>query len=72
MVRALEQAIAELARLPATEQERIAGELLAHLDKVKSLRADIEAGLRSLDAGEGRELSIDDLIDQARSRNGDQ
>ncbi|RAI43361.1 hypothetical protein CH341_14805 [Rhodoplanes roseus] len=70
MVKALEQAVAALSRLPEAEQERIAGELLSHLEKVTSLRADIEAGLRSLDAGEGRELDIDAVIARARSRNG--
>lgn len=72
MVKALEQAMAELSRLPEPEQERIAGELLSHLDKVRSLRVDIAAGLRSLDAGEGRALDIEAVIARARLRNGHQ
>ena len=65
-----EKAFAEIAGLPEPEQERIADELLAHLEKRRALRSDIEAGLRSLDAGEGRELDIEQVIERGRSRNG--
>ena len=69
MVRTLERAMAEVERLPADVQERIGRELLANLEKLRSLRADIAKGIRSLDRGAGRELDIEDVIKRARRRN---
>ena len=69
MVKTLERAMAEVERLPADVQERIGRELLAHLEKLRSLRADIAKGIRSLDRGAGRELDIEDVIKRARRRN---
>jgi len=69
MVRTLERAMAEVERLPADVQERIGRELLAHVEKLRSLRADIAKGVRSLDRGAGRELDIEDFIKRARRRN---
>jgi hypothetical protein len=69
MVRTLERAMAEVERLPADVQERIGRELLAHVEKLRSLRADIAKGVRSLDRGAGRELDIEDVIKRARRRN---
>ena len=65
MVRTLEQAIAELARLPAEDQEQIGRTPLSHVEKLRALRAlraEIDKGIRSLDAGQGRESSIDDFL----------
>jgi len=56
MVKTLERAIAEVVSLPEDAQERIGRELLAHVEKLRSLRADIEKGIRSLDAAAGRKL----------------
>ena len=64
MVKALEQAIAEVERLPAEDQEQIGWALLSHLEKLRALRAEIDQGIRSLDAGQGREFNIDDFIRQ--------
>jgi hypothetical protein len=64
MVKTLEQAIAELERLPAEDQEQIGRTLLSHVEKLRALRAEIDKGIRSLDAGQGRESSIDDFIRQ--------
>jgi hypothetical protein len=61
--------MAEVERLPAAVQERIGRELLAHVEKLRSLRADIAKGIRSLDRGAGRELDIEDVIKRARRRN---
>jgi hypothetical protein len=69
MVKTLERAMAEVERLPAAVQERIGRELLAHVEKLRSLRADIAKGIRSLDRGAGRELDIEDVIKRARRRN---
>jgi hypothetical protein len=69
MVKTLERAMAEVERLPAAVQERIGRELLAHVEKLRGLRADIAKGIRSLDRGAGRELDIEDVIKRARRRN---
>src|SRR5678815_1962164 len=62
MVRTLEQAIAEVERLPAEDQEQIGRTLLSHVERLRALRTEIDKGIRSLDAGLGRESSIDDFI----------
>jgi hypothetical protein len=64
MVKSLEQAIAEVERLPAEDQERIGRTLLSHVEKLRGLRTEIDKGLRSLDAGYGRESSLDDFLRQ--------
>lgn len=66
--RILEQAIAELARLPETDQEQIGRKLLSHVEKLNALRAEIDNGLGSLDAGEGRALNVEDLLREKNSR----
>lgn len=62
MVKALERAIAELANLPVADQEQIGRKLLSHVERLRQLRADIDRGLRSLDAGRGQELDIEKFI----------
>jgi hypothetical protein len=69
MVKTLKLAIAEVETLPAAAQERIGRELLAHVEKLRSLRADIAKGIRSLDRSAGREVDIEDVIRRARRRN---
>ena len=68
MVRTLEQAIAQLSRLPEADQEQIGRKLLSHVEKLNALRAGIDKGLRSLDAGEGRTMNIEDLLRTKNSR----
>jgi hypothetical protein len=70
MVKTLERAIAEVANLPEAAQEKIGQELLAHIERLRSLRADIARGINSLDSGAGRELDAEELIRQARERHG--
>jgi hypothetical protein len=62
MVKTLEQAIAEVERLSAEDQEKIGRTLLSHIEKLQALRAEIDKGIHSLDAGQGQESSIDDFI----------
>jgi hypothetical protein len=69
MVKTLERAIAEVERLPSDMQEKIGRELLAHVEKLRSLRADLAKGIRSLDQGAGRKLDIENVIRRARRRN---
>jgi hypothetical protein len=70
MVKTLEQAIAEVANLPAADQEQIGRQLLSHVEKLRALRSEVDKGIRSLDAGQGHELNIDDLIRQKNKRHG--
>jgi hypothetical protein len=69
MVKTLERAIAEVERLPSDMQEKIGRELLAHVEKLRALRADLAKGIRSLDEGAGRELDVEDVVRRARKRN---
>jgi hypothetical protein len=66
----LKQAVAEATRLPQSDQEAIGRQLLSHVEKLRRLRADIDAGIRSLDAGDGRELNIDEFIRDKTQRHG--
>ena len=59
------------ARLLDTMQDQIGSELLAHIEKLRRLRGDLDAGLRSLDAGAGRELDIEAVIRRARGADAD-
>ena len=70
MVKALEQAIAEIATLPDAEQERIGRRLLSHMRKLRRLREEIDKGIRSLEAGEGEPLDIAEFLDQQPEQNG--
>ena len=53
IIRTLEQAIAQISRLPDADQELIGRKLLSHVEKLIALRADVDKGIRSLDAGAG-------------------
>jgi hypothetical protein len=70
MVRSLEQALVEISALPDTDQEEIGRRLLTHVEKLLRLRADIEAGIRSLDAGKGAPLDIEEFLRKANTRHG--
>jgi len=68
MVRTLEQAIARLSQLPDADQEKIGRKLLSHVEKLNALRAEIDKGIDSLDAGKGRALNIEDFLREKNSR----
>jgi hypothetical protein len=70
MVRTLEQAIAQISRLPDADQEKIGRSLLSHVEKLNSLRGEIDKGIGSLDAGEGDALDIEDFLRAKNSRRG--
>jgi hypothetical protein len=53
MVKALERAIAQIAALPDADQEEIGQQLMSHVEKLRSLRAALDKGIQSLDAGQG-------------------
>jgi hypothetical protein len=70
MVKTFEQAIAEVANLPAADQEEIGRKLLSHVEKLRQLRAEIDKGIRQLDAGEGRPLDIEEFLRDMNDRHG--
>jgi hypothetical protein len=67
MVKTLELAMSKAASLSEAAQEQLGRELLERIDALAELRAEIEVGLRELDAGLGEELDIEDIIRRARS-----
>jgi hypothetical protein len=66
MIKALKDAIGEVTALPESDQEHFGRELLEHALKLRALRADLQAGLDSRDAGRGKEFDVADVINRAR------
>ncbi len=66
MVKVFEFAISKAASLSEAAQEQLGRELLERIDELAELRAEIEIGLRELDAGLGGDLDIERLIQDAR------
>jgi hypothetical protein len=66
MVKILELAISKAANLPEAAQEQLGRELLERIDALAELRAEIEIGLKELDAGLAEELDIEEVIREAR------
>ena len=62
MVKTLELAMSKAATLPEAAQEQLGRELLDHIETLTELRAEIEIGIKELDAGKGEELDIEELI----------
>jgi hypothetical protein len=55
----------------AHDREKIGRELLAHVEKLRCLRLDIEKGIRSLDAGKGREFDVEGFLRDKKRLNGE-
>jgi hypothetical protein len=70
MVRTLEQAIAQISRLPDADQEQIGRKLLSHVEKLNVLCLEIDKGVHSLDAGKGSVLDMEDFLREKNFRNG--
>ena len=70
MVKSLELAIAEVATLPDADQEQIGRKLLSHVEKLRQLRAEVDKGIRSLDAGKGRPFDVEDFLRHKNERHG--
>lgn len=66
MVRTLELAVSKAAELSEAAQEQLGREMLERIDALAELRSAVEAGVRQLDAGQGKELDIEEVIRQAR------
>jgi hypothetical protein len=69
MARALKDAMERIADLPESDQEEIARELNEYMNRLKSLRADLDEGIKSLKGGKGKTLDVEDVIARARRRN---
>jgi uncharacterized protein (UPF0335 family) len=65
MVKTFELAITKVSKLSEAAQEQLGRELLERIETLEQLRAEIEIGIRELDAGHGEELDIEDVIRQA-------
>ena len=64
MAKSLDIAISKAAALPEAVQEQLGRELLDRIEALKHLRAEIEEGVRELDAGLGEELDMEAIIRQ--------
>jgi hypothetical protein len=64
MGKTLELAMSKAAALPEAAQEALGRELLRQIDALAALRAEIDAGLAELDAGLGREIDFDALLEE--------
>ena len=70
MVGTLEQAIAQISRLPDADQEWIGRKLLTHVEKLKAIRTEIDKGIQLLDDSKGRALDLEDFLRDKNSRHG--
>jgi hypothetical protein len=70
MVTTLEQAIAQIARLPDADQEQIGRKLLSHVEKLNALRAEIDKGIRSLDEDKGSALNTEEFLRRKHTGHG--
>ena len=68
MTELLKTAIAEVTTLPDAAQDEIGRELLTYIERLRWLREEIGKGIRSLDAGEGRELDIEEFLEDMHRR----
>jgi hypothetical protein len=68
MVGTLEKAITEVSRLPDADQELIGQRLLSYVVKLRRLRTEIDEGIRSLNAGKGEPLDVEDFLRRKNER----
>jgi hypothetical protein len=61
-VKTLGLALQKAAALPEPVQEQLGREILDRIEALTELHAQLEIGLRELDAGLGREIDVEDLI----------
>jgi hypothetical protein len=66
----LELAMSKASALPEAAQEKIGRDVLERVEALAHLRAEIEIGIRELDAGMGTEIHMPDIIRQARKEHG--
>ena len=68
MTKLVQKAIERLSSLPEATQQTIAEELIAHVESVEHLRAQLQKGINSLDRDQGQEIDIEELIKVARAQ----
>jgi hypothetical protein len=68
MIKVLKEALDQVEALPEADQERIGRELLEHALKLRALRADLQAGIDSLDRGDRRKFDVEDVIRRGPAR----
>ena len=66
-----DKAIAKTHQLPEQHEKRLGSESNDDIDHLRALRSDISAGIRSLGAGLGRRLDIEDTIARAHATHSD-
>ena len=64
------QRVTRVGRAVDADQEQIGRKLLAHVEKLKVLRTEIDKGIQSLDEGMGRALDMEDFLRDKNSRHG--
>jgi len=70
MANAIERAVEALARLPASDQERLGRQLLSHIEKLLALRVEIDMGSRALEAAAGDTLDVEEFLRRQNERHG--
>jgi hypothetical protein len=68
LTKIFKDAIDTVSTLSEAEQDKIGRELLDHVEKLRALRADLQAGVASLDAGKAKTLDMKEVVAQARAR----
>ena len=64
MTKTLEMAIAKVSELPEAAQDEIGRELLARVEALAELRAELQIGIDELDAGQGRPLDVEEFLQE--------
>jgi hypothetical protein len=67
MTKLLQEAMDKVSTLPEATQQSIAEDLIAHVESVEHLCAEIQKGINSLERGEDQELDIEQVIRTARA-----
>jgi hypothetical protein len=71
MVKTLELALQKASSLPEAAQEQLGRELLDRIEALTLLRAEVDIGIRELDAGLGEPLDLEELLRRARTKHGE-
>ena len=70
MTKLLQEAVDKVSALPEATQQSIAEDLIALVESVEHLRAELQKGIESLDRGKGQDLDIEQVIRTARAAYG--
>ncbi len=62
MSNSLKEAIERAEQLPAQDQDEIGRTVLSYIERMEQLRAEIDQGIASLDAGQGDEFDLRGFI----------